>query len=319
MARGIQKGSKIAIIGAGNVGASIAYVMSIKRTCDELVLIDVVREKAEGEVMDLVHGLPFLNSMTIRVGGYPDVADCDIIVFAAGAGRKPGETRLDLAAKNCRIAKTITMEMMKYYNGGVVLVVANPVDVLTYQIAKWSGIPRHLIVGSGTVLDGIRLRTLLSEKFDVDMKNIHAYIIGEHGEAQFPAWSFSKIAGCTIDEFCNITGKTLTDEEKERIAKETRTAGAEIIKRKGATFYGIAIAVNELCASLLRDQNTIRTVGAVLEGEYGMHEVVLNIPCVVGHNGIEHILEIPLPDDEREKLQHACDSVKSVIEATNDI
>ena len=315
----IKQRSKIAIIGAGNVGASIAYVMSIKRTCDELVLIDVIREKAEGEVMDIVHGLPFLNTMTIRTGDFSDVADCGIIVFSAGAGRKPGETRLDLAAKNCRIAKSATLEMMKYYNGGVILVVANPVDVLTYQIAKWSGLPRHLVVGSGTVLDGIRLRTLLAHKFNIDMKNIHAYIIGEHGEAQFPAWSFSKIAGCTIEEFCKISGNNLSEEEKEQFAKDTRTAGAEIIKRKGATFYGIAIAVNELCASLLHDKNTIRTVGAVLDGEYGLKDVVLNVPCVVGRNGIEKILEIDLTEDENQKLLKASDSVKSVLVGTNDI
>lgn len=319
MARGITAGSKIALIGAGNVGASIAYVMSIKRTCDELVIIDVAKEKAEGEVMDIVHGLPFLNSMIIRTGDFSDVKDCDIIVFAAGAGRKPGETRLDLAAKNCRIAKAATTEIMKHYNGGVILVVANPVDVLTYHICKWSGLPRHLVVGSGTVLDGIRLRTLLAKKFNIDMKNVHAYIIGEHGETQFPAWSFSKIAGCTLDEFCRITNTVLTEEEKETFAHDTKTAGAEIIKRKGATFYGIAIAVNELCASFLHDQNTIRTVGTVLEGEYGMNDVVLNIPCVVGHDGIEKILEIELPADEYAKLEKARDNVKSVIDATKDI
>ncbi len=319
MPRGITAGSKIAIIGAGNVGASIAYVMSIKRTCDELVIIDVAKEKAEGEVMDLVHGLPFLNPMIIRTGDYADIKDCDIIVFAAGAGRKPGETRLDLAAKNCRIAKAVTTEMMKHYNGGVILVVANPVDVLTYHICKWSGLPRHLVVGSGTVLDGTRFRTLLSKKFKIDMKNIHAYIFGEHGESQFPAWSFSKVAGFSIEEFCKISNITLTEQEKEEIARQTRTAGAEVIKRKGATFYGIAVAVNELCSSFLRDQNTIRTVGTVLEGEYGMHDVVLNVPCVVGHDGIEQILEVRLPEDEYAKLEKARDSIKAVIEATRDI
>lgn len=319
MAIGVRRGSKIAIIGAGNVGASIAYVMSIRHTCDELVIIDIDKGKAEGEAMDITHGLPFLSQMTVRVGEYSDVKDCDIIVFAAGSGRKPGETRLDLAAKNCRIAKAATEEIMKYYNGGVILVVSNPVDVITYHIARWSGLPRHLVVGSGTVLDGTRLRTLLSKKFNIDMKNVHAYIFGEHGETQFPSWSFTKIAGFTIDEYCQASGIALSEEEKEDMAAKTRTAGAEIIKRKGATFYGIAVACNELCRSLLRDENTIRTVGTVLDGEYGLSNLVLNVPCIVGHDGIEKILEIDLPDKERALLVKAAENVKSVIDQTMDI
>ena len=173
-----KKGTKVCIIGAGNVGANLAYVMSIQNTCKELVLIDVAKNKAEGEVMDIIHGLPFLNHMEIRAGSYQDVKGADVIVVTAGAGRKPGETRLDLASKNVGIAKAISDELMKYYDGGIILVVSNPVDVITYHFTQWTGLPKGRVVGSGTVLDGIRFRTLLGRKFDIDFKNVHAYILG---------------------------------------------------------------------------------------------------------------------------------------------
>ncbi len=312
-------GKKIAVIGAGNVGASIAYVMSIKNTCRELVLIDVDRQKAEGEAMDIIHGLPFLNRMNIYAGDFSDIQGCDIIVMSAGAGRKPGETRLDLAQKNVRIAKSVTEEINKYYDGGIILVVANPVDVLTYHITKWTNLPKGKVVGSGTVLDGVRLRTLLGKKFNIDLKNIHAYTLGEHGDSQFPSWSFSKIAGFSVDEYCEKTGIEFTEEEREEMALQAKTAGAEIIKRKGATFYGIAVATNALCESILQDENTIRTVGSVLDGEYGLSDVVVNVPSIVGDRGVEQILEVDLPEDELEKLRKSAESVKAVIDATKDI
>lgn len=315
----VIKGKKIAIIGAGKVGANIAYVMSIKHTCNELVIIDIDRDRAEGEVMDIVHGLPFLNQMNIRVGDYPDVKGCDIIVLTAGAGRKPGETRLDLAVKNCQIAKAMSSSIMKYYDGGIILVVSNPVDVLTYHVSKWTGLPRGTVVGSGTVLDGIRLRTLLADKFNIDMKNVHAYILGEHGETQFPAWEFSKIAGFSIDEYCKVSGITFTEEEREDIALQTKRAGAEIIKRKGATYYGIGITTNELCTTMLHDENTIRTVGCVLDGEFGISDVVVNLPCILGKRGVEKILELELPKNELALLKESAEAVRKVIEVTKDV
>ncbi len=315
----IKRGTKIAVVGAGKVGANVAYVMSITHACDDLVLIDINKDLAEGEAMDIIHGLPFLNQMTVRCGDYSDIKDADIIVMAAGAGRKPGETRLDLAVKNCKIAKSVTAEIMKHYNGGVILVVANPVDVITYKMIQWSGLPAERIVGSGTVLDGIRFRTALARKFGIDMKNIHAYILGEHGDTQFPSWSFSKIAGFSIDEFCKVAGHSLSDEEKEEIAQQTKTAGAEIIKRKGATFYGIGIAVDTLCQSLIHDENTIRTVGTLLKGEFGLNDVVLNVPCIVGANGIEKVLEVQLPADEQKKLEASAAKIKDILEVVKDI
>ena len=314
-----KKGTKVCIIGAGNVGANLAYVMSIQNTCKELVLIDVAKNKAEGEVMDIIHGLPFLNHMKIRAGSYQDVKGADVIVVTAGAGRKPGETRLDLASKNVGIAKAISDELMKYYDGGIILVVSNPVDVITYHFTQWTGLPNGRVVGSGTVLDGIRFRTLLGRKFDIDFKNVHAYILGEHGETQFPSWSYSRISGLTVDEYCKVTGVELSDEEKAEIAYKTRTAGAEVIKNKGATFYGIGIATNALCESILHDENTIRTVGSVLNGEYGLNDVVVNVPSILGRDGVEKILEIDLPENEMALLHKSAESIKAVIDATKHI
>ncbi|NJP41682.1 L-lactate dehydrogenase [Oscillospiraceae bacterium HV4-5-C5C] len=312
-------GSKVVIIGAGQVGATIAYAMSIQQACRDLVLVDIMADKAEGEAMDIAHGLPFLGEMAVRSAGYEECADADVIVFAAGAARKPGETRMDLAAKNCRIAKSATTEMMKYYNGAVILVVANPVDVITYKICQWTGLPTNKVVGSGTVLDSIRFRYLLSEKFNIDVKNVHGYIIGEHGDTQFPAWSATNIAGFSIDDYCTASGISFSAEERDEIALKTKKAGAEVIKRKGATFYGIGISVSSLVMSLLKDSDTIRTVGIVLDGEYGLKDTVVNIPCIISSDGVTKVLELKLTDDEAAKLQASGEAVKSVIEHVKDI
>ncbi len=196
----IKHGSKVAIIGAGAVGSSIAFAMAIQQLCTELVLIDVNQDKAKGEALDISHGLPFLGQMDIYAGDYEDVKDCDLIVITAGIPRKPGETRLDLAKKNVGLAKKITSSIMEHYTTGNILVVSNPVDVLTYMVAKWSGLPRNRILGSGTVLDSARFRILISQKLDIDVRNVHGYIIGEHGDSQLPAWSATNIAGLSIDD-----------------------------------------------------------------------------------------------------------------------
>lgn len=314
-----KAGAKVAVIGAGSVGASIAYAMSIKQMCSELVIIDVNKEKAIGEVMDINHGLPFLGQMEIKAGDYSDCADCDVIVVTAGIPRKPGETRLDLARKNVILGKKITESIMEYYNGGVILVVSNPVDVMTYMISKWSGLPKGRVIGSGTVLDSARFRYLLSEKLDVDVRNIHGYIIGEHGDSQFPAWSATNIAGMTVEDYCNTTGIEFTDEERAEIIEKTKRAGADIIKNKGATFYAIAIAVNTICESILKGSSTIRTVGNVMNGEYGLSDVVMNVPAVVGKDGVERVLVLDLTPDEQAKLQYSADQVRQIIDAVKDI
>jgi L-lactate dehydrogenase len=312
-------GSKVAVIGSGSVGASIAFAMSIKQLCSELVLIDINQDKAEGETRDINHGLPFLGQMSVRPGGFDECADCDVIIVTAGIPRKPGETRLELAKKNVALGRQITSSIMEYYNGGVILVVSNPVDVMTYMISKWSGLPKGRVIGSGTVLDSSRFRYLLSQKLDIDVKNVHGYIIGEHGDSQLPAWSATNIAGLTVDDYCKTSGMEFTEADRAEIIEETKMAGAEIIRRKGATYYAIAIAVNTIVESILKGTSTIRTVGTVMNGEYGLKDVVVSVPSIISADGVERVLELELTEHEHQQLVFSASQVRSVIEEIGEI
>lgn len=314
-----NKGIKAVIIGAGAVGATTAYVMAIKSLVQELVLVDVNRDKAEGEVMDISHGLPFLNDMDIYAAGYEAVSDADIIVITAGASQRPGESRMDLVKRNTKISHMIADSIKPYYNGGLVLVVANPVDVLTYKYQEWLGIPHEKVIGSGTVLDSIRFRYLLGEHLDIDVQNIHAYIIGEHGDTQFPAWSATNISGFTIDAFCEAAGRSLTEEDRDTIVAQTRDAAAEIIKRKGATYYGIGVSTSTIIESLMHPLPAIRTISTRLHGEYGLHDVVLSVPALISADGIKEVLELPLTEDEQQKLQLSAHAIRSVLDDLKDI
>jgi L-lactate dehydrogenase len=311
--------SKVAIIGAGFVGASTAFALSLKQMANEMVLIDVFKDKAAGEAMDINHGLPFVGQMNIYDGDYPDVADCDAIIITAGANRKPGETRVDLAKKNVAIAKEITSNIIKYYTRGVIIVVANPVDVLTYKIQKWSGLPNGRVLGTGTVLDSARFRSLLSEKFDVDVRNIHGYIIGEHGDTQLPLWSATHIAGRNIMEYFNDPKYGITDEVKEAIISNVKTAGAEIIKRKGATYYGIAVTVNTVLETVLKNQNTIRTVTSVINGAYGIDDVALSLPSIVNSSGVKGLVDLTMTDSELAALRKSADALKVILDEVRDL
>jgi L-lactate dehydrogenase len=257
--------------------------------------------------------------MNIYDGDYPDVADCDAIIITAGANRKPGETRVDLAKKNVAIAKEITSNIMKYYTRGVIIVVANPVDVLTYKIQKWSGLPNGRVLGTGTVLDSARFRSLLSEKFDVDVRNIHGYIIGEHGDTQLPLWSATHIAGRNIMEYFNDPKYGITDEVKEAIISNVKTAGAEIIKRKGATYYGIAVTVNTVLETVLKNQNTIRTVTSVINGAYGIDDVALSLPSIVNSSGVKGLVDLTMTDSELAALRKSADALKVILDEVRDL
>jgi L-lactate dehydrogenase len=314
-----KTGTKVAVIGTGSVGASIAFAMSINQLCSDLVLIDVNHDRAIGEAMDINHGLPFLGQMKVRAGVYADCVDCDVIIITAGNPRKPGETRLDLARKNVELGRQITNSFMPYYNGGVILVVSNPVDVMTYMITKWTKLPAGRVIGSGTVLDSARFRYLLSQKLKIDIRNVHGYIIGEHGDSQLPAWSATNIAGLSVDDYCKTTGIKFTEGEMIEITEQVKTAGAEIIKNKGATFYGIAIAVNTIVESILKSTSTIRTVGSVINGPYGLKDVVVNVPCILGADGIERILELDLTPQEMRFLQFSASQVRSIIDQIGDV
>ncbi len=314
-----NKGIKAVIIGAGAVGATTAYVIAIKSLVQKLVLVDVNREKAEGEVMDISHGLPFLNDMDIYAAGYDAVRDADIIVITAGAGQKPGESRMDLVVRNTKISKQIAEAIKPHYNGGLILVVANPVDVLTYKYQEWLGLPHDKVIGSGTVLDSIRFRYLLGEKLAIDVQNIHAYIIGEHGDTQFPAWSATNISGFSIKDYSLAAGIRLTKEDQDEIVSKTRNAAGDIILRKGATYYGIGIATSTIIESLLQPLPAIRTVSTRLNGEYGLNDLVLSVPALISSRGIEKIPELPLNEEEKEKLQVSAAAIRKVLDDLNDI
>lgn len=309
-------GYKVAIIGAGFVGASAAYAMSINNLVSELVLIDVNKDKAYGEFLDISDGLSFCGHMTVYAGDYSDVSNCDVIVITAGAARKPGETRLDLAKKNTLIMKGIVSEVMKYYNHGVILSVSNPVDVLAYMTQKWSGLPTSKVIGSGTVLDSARFRTQISQALDVDIANVHGYIIGEHGDSQLPLWSATHIAGTQFDEYIKANGISI---DKEALFNQVKTAGATIIKNKGATYYGIALSINRIVESILKDFNTIMPIGTVLNGEYGLKDVLVNVPTIVGGSGAERVLELKISDEELKLLRNSAEQIKTIINEVKDI
>ncbi|MEG2378375.1 MAG: L-lactate dehydrogenase [Clostridia bacterium] len=311
----MQKGkTKVAIIGAGFVGAASAYAMALRQVCTELVLIDVAVDKAAGEVDDIKHGLPFLGQMTIYSGGYECVKDCDVIVVTAGANRKPGETRLDLAKKNASIGRGIADSIMEHYNGGVILVVANPVDILTYLFTKWTGLPKGMVLGTGTSLDTIRFRSALASRTGIDVSNIHGYIIGEHGDSQVAAWSNTHIAGIQVDDYCEKNGILLNNTVKAEILDEVKTDGAKIIKRKGATYYGIAVCVATHVDSLLRDCDTIRTMSTVMSGEFGVTDVAVSLPTIIGATGAKKVLVPTFTNAEIEGFQKSSAACKAVLE-----
>ncbi len=312
-------GKKIVIIGAGQVGSSIAYCASIQQLCSELVLVDIDADKAEGEAMDIAHGLPFLGEMDIHAGGYEECKDADLIIVTAGAARKPGETRLDLAVKNCKIAKSMTESIMANYSDAVIMVVANPVDVLTLKIQQWSGLPRGKVIGSGTALDTIRFRYLLAQHLHVDPTNVHGYMLGEHGDSQFALWSKVSVGSLSLDDYLKGTGITLDQETKDKIVHETKTAGAEIIKRKGATYNGVAVSTCTIASSVLRDTGTIRPVGCVLDGEFGLKDVVLSVPAKIDKNGIAKIIDFPIDGEEKKALQNTATKLQEVLDTVKDI
>ena len=315
----IRDKSKVAIIGAGFVGSSTAFALALNRQVNELVLIDVNKDKAKGEALDINHGLSFVGQMSLYAGDYKDCQDCDVIIITSGISRKPGETRLDLAKKNTIMAKDVIKNVMKYYNTGVILAVSNPVDILTYIIQEYSGLPYGKVIGSGTVLDSSRFRYLLSRKLNVDIRNVHGYIIGEHGDTQIPAWSATHIAGQNIDIFCSNPESGFSIKDKASIAEEVKYAGAEIIKNKGATHYAIAIAVSNLVDTLLKDQNTIRTVSSVINGLYGINDVAVSLPSVINSSGIEKVIELNLTQEEEIALRYSAEKVKEVLHAVKDL
>lgn len=310
----LNRVNRVALIGTGFVGSSYAFALLNQGITEELVLIDLNKEKSEGDAMDLNHGLPFAPSRTkIWFGSYEDCGEADLVVITAGANQKPGETRLDLVEKNTRIFKGIVDEIMSSGFDGIFLVATNPVDILTYAVWKFSGLPKERVIGSGTILDTARFRFLLGDYFDVDTRNVHAYIIGEHGDTELPVWSHADIAGTTISEWTkNKAGYNQAD--LDQIFLNVRDAAYHIIERKGATYYGIAMGLVRLTKAILRNENSVLTVSAYLDGEYGQKDIFVGVPAVVNRNGIKEVVELELNDEEKEKFTHSVKVLKKTME-----
>ncbi len=307
------KSSRVVIIGTGFVGSSYAYALLNQGVTDELVLIDLNKEKAEGDAMDLNHGLPFTTPMKIWAGTYADCKDADIVVITAGANQAPGETRLDLVEKNTAIFNKVVSEVMSSGFNGIFLVATNPVDILTYATWKFSGLPKERVIGSGTILDTARFRFLLGEYFDVDSRNVHAYIMGEHGDTELPIWSHADIGGRPILRYVEDEQSNITKEGLDEIFVNVRDAAYHIIERKGATYYGIAMGLVRLTRAILRNENSILTVSALLEGQYDLDDIYIGVPAIVNRNGVREVVELDLNAEEKEKLSHSAAVLKKAM------
>ena len=292
---------KIAVIGCGAVGAASAFSLMESGLYSEIVLVDVNQERAQGEAMDISHGTSLMTPMRIYAGSYEDIADAAIIVVTAGAAQKPGETRLDLMHKNIAIFNSILKEIRRVEPKGVLLVIANPVDILTYYAARMSGLPDNRVFGSGTVLDTARLRTLLGSKLNIDSRSVHAFVIGEHGDSEIVTWSHANISGVPLPDFYALRGMNMDDLQKieEEISNDVRNSAYEIIKRKGATCYGIGVSVRRLCSAIVKDEKSILPVSTVLHGTYAIEGCALSVPAIVGKDGVEGLVPVAMSEAER--------------------
>ena len=303
---------KCAIIGCGFVGATIAFALTQKSLFSELVLIDSNHAKAEGEAMDLSHGLPFAHPMKVYAGDYKDIADCYLIIITDGTAQRPNETRLDMVHKNVEIFKSIIPNITKYNNSAILLVVSNPVDILTYCTIKLSGFPAGRVLGSGTVLDTARLKYHLGQQLCVDSRSIHAFIIGEHGDSELAVWSSANVSGIDLEDFhglCSSCREVSFNQTYENV----RDSAYEVIERKGATYYGIAMAVTKIVLAIIRDEHSVLPVSGYVDGHYGLSDLCIGVPSIVGSNGIEKVLDIPLNEEENERLINSVKTLKKVI------
>lgn len=311
----LKNTNKVALIGTGFVGSSYAFALLNQGVTEELVMIDVNREKAEGDARDLKHGLAFASPMKIYAGDYEDCYDADIVVITAGANQQPGETRLDLVEKNVKIFNNIVDSVMESGFDGIFLVATNPVDILSYATWKFSGLPKERVIGSGTILDTSRLRYLVGEEFDIDPRNIHAYIMGEHGDTEFPVWSHTTIGASNLSEVVDMTEKE-TQERLENIFVNVRDAAYHIIKQKGATYYGIAMGLVRITKAILRNENSVLTVSSLLEGEYDQDDLYIGVPAIINRDGIRKLIELPLNETEKNQFNHSAKTLKNVIDQT---
>lgn len=305
---------KVAVVGCGFVGSASAFALMQSGLFSEMVLIDANFEKAEGEAFDISHGVPFTRPIKIYAGDYDDLADAAIVVITAGAAQKPGETRLDLVHKNINIFKSIIPEIVKRDFQGILLIVANPVDILTYTALKLSGYAPNRVIGSGTVLDTARLKERLGEHLEVDSRSVHAFIVGEHGDSEIAAWSSANVSGIPLHDFCEMRGHHDHEGVTAEIAEKVKNSAYEIIQRKGATYYGIAMSVKRICEAIIRDERSILPISTMMDGEYGIKDVVLSMPSIVGAEGFISKVPISLSEDEIKALNKSAETLKSVME-----
>jgi L-lactate dehydrogenase len=305
---------KVAVVGCGFVGAASAFALMQSGMFSEMVLIDADQKKAEGEALDISHGLPFAKPMQIYAGTYDDIADAAIIIVTAGAGQKPGETRLDLVNKNVGIFKSIIPEIAKRNAAGILLIVANPVDILTYTALRLSGFPENRVFGSGTVLDTARLKYLLGEHLGVDSRSVHAFIIGEHGDSEIAAWSSANVSGVPLNRFCEMRGFHDHEQAMREIADNVKNSAYEIIEKKHATYYGVAMAVRRICEAIIRDEKSILPVSSLQHGEHGVDGLCLSMPAIVGADGVEKQVPIQLSGEETRELQNSAEVLRKVVE-----
>ncbi|MGH4137719.1 L-lactate dehydrogenase [Clostridium sp.] len=307
------KGNKISIIGAGFVGSTTAFALMTSGITSEIVIVDINKEKAEGEAMDLSHGASFVKPIDITSGEYSDTKDSDIVIITAGISLKPGETRLNCIANNLKVFKSIIPEVVKFSPNCILVIVSNPVDILTYIAYKLSGFPSNRVIGSGTVLDTSRLKYILSQRFEVDARNIHTYILGEHGDSEIATWSLTTIAGMNVDYYCNISSEKCDEEMKINICNEVKKAGYSVLEKKGATYYAVALAVNRIVEAILSNENSILTVSSLLKGEYGIQDIYMGVPTIIGRDGVKKVLEVKLNESENNQLVESSKVLKKVI------
>lgn len=308
--------NKISIIGTGSVGSTIAYTLTVMGLATEIVMIDINNEKALGEALDIRQGTPFCSACSVYAGDYRDAANSDIVILTSGIARKPGQTRLELAQTNVNITKSIIPEITKYAPNAIYIIVSNPVDILTYTFLKLSGIPESHIIGSGTILDTARLRSRLSEYYNINQGNVHAYVFGEHGDSSFIPWSVANISNVPIRDCGKLIltpGLSSPELDFDEVEQYVRKSGGRVIARKGATFYAVSVSVCHVCKCIFDGMDTTMTVSTMMHGEYGVSDVCLSTLNMIGHDGIRGKVNVPLTDEEVAKLRHSADTLKEVI------
>ncbi len=310
---GLPPAGKVGVVGAGMVGSSFAYALMIRGLAAELVLVDAKQERAEGEMMDLNHGLSFGRPMKITAGSFADLEGCRVVVLAAGAFQRPGESRLDLLARNATIFRSIVPEVVRHNRNGILLIATNPVDLLTYISLQASGFPPSRVIGSGTILDTSRFRFLLGQYYGVDARSVHAYIVGEHGDSEIPLWSLANIGGVRLQEFAPLSGRRYDAREMDALFTGVRDAAHEIIKRKGATYYAIGLGLLSIVDAILGNHRTVLSVSTLMTGQYGVHNICLSLPCVVGSNGVEEVLTLPMSEEEERGFRASADTLKKTL------